>query len=149
MTPDDLADALLDRTLPYAEWSHRGHLTAGYVLVRRLGAADALALLRQAIPAYNESVGTANTDTSGYHDTITAYYVWAIALLVDQGLDLEGVVGHPLAGPRAPLRFWRSETLFSTAARRHWLPPDLVANGTTAGLPAEPAHTHLAPATQE
>ena len=113
MTPDDLADALLGRTLPYAEWTHRGHLTAGYVLVRRLGGAAALSLLRQAIPPYNESVGTANTETSGYHDTITSYYVWAIARLIDEGLDLEAVVDHPLADPRAPLRFWRAETLFS------------------------------------
>lgn len=149
MTPDDLADALLDRTLPYAEWSHRGHTTAGYVLVRRLGGAGALSLLREAIPAYNESVGTANTDSSGYHDTITAYYAWAIALLVEQGLDLEAVLAHPLADARAPLRFWRSETLFSAPARRAWVAPDLVADGTTAWLPCEPGHTHSAAAAQE
>ena len=47
MTPDDLTDALLDRTLPAADWTHRAHLTAGYVLVRRHGAADALAVLRE------------------------------------------------------------------------------------------------------
>jgi hypothetical protein len=149
MSPDDLADALLARTLPDAEWTHRGHLTAGYALVRRHGGPEALQVLRGAIPAYNESVGTANTDTSGYHDTITAYYVWAIARLVAEGCDLEEVVAHPLADARAPLRFWRSETLFSTAARRAWIAPDLVTNGTTAGLPEEPGHKHLAPAGQE
>src|SRR4051812_27228655 len=56
MSPDSLTDALLDRSLPFAEWTHAGHLTAAYVLTRRLGPVAALDALRTAIPAYNEAV---------------------------------------------------------------------------------------------
>jgi hypothetical protein len=128
MSPAELADALLERTLPYAEWTHQGHLTAGYALVGRLGGRAALATLRRAIPAYNESVGTPNTDHSGYHDTITAYYVWAIDGVVAAGADLPAVLAHPLTDVRAALRFWRPDTLFSVEARRAWVDPDLVAS---------------------
>jgi hypothetical protein len=149
MDPDGVADAMLDCTLPHAEWTHRGHVTAAYALVRRLGAPAALAALREGIPRYNASVGTANTDSSGYHDTITAYYVWAISRLVDDGADLDAVLAHPLAGARAPLAFWTAETLFSVAARRGWVAPDLVPNGTTAAVPHVPEHIHAAASRQE
>ncbi len=77
-----VAGGLLDRTLPKAEWTHEGHVLTCIALVRALGPADALATLRAAIPAYNEATGVANTSTSGYHDTITVYYVWAVDRLV-------------------------------------------------------------------
>jgi hypothetical protein len=34
--------------------------------------------IRRGIIAYNAAVGTPNSDTRGYHETITAFYVWAI-----------------------------------------------------------------------
>jgi hypothetical protein len=128
MTPDELADRLLDRTLPHAAWTHDGHLTAGFALVRRLGAQAALQTLRRAIPAYNVSVGTPNTDSGGYHDTLTAYYVWAIARLLAEGHELPAVLAHALTTRGAPLRYWRRETLLSVEARRAWVPPDLDAD---------------------
>jgi hypothetical protein len=147
MTPDELADALLDRSLPYAAWNHRGHVTAGFVLVRRLGPAQALATLRRAIPLYNESVGTRNTDDAGYHDTITCYFAWAIARAVDRGEDLDGVLRDALVHHAAPLRFWSRERLFSVQARRGWVPPDLVEPGCDDAPPfAGPLGSRLAAA---
>ncbi|HRE03322.1 MAG TPA: hypothetical protein PLV68_18640, partial [Ilumatobacteraceae bacterium] len=77
-----VASGLLDRSLPKAEWTHEAHVLACIALVRSLGARDALAALRAGIPPYNEATGVANTPTGGYHDTITVYYVWAVAGLV-------------------------------------------------------------------
>jgi hypothetical protein len=133
MTPDALTDGLLDRSLPFSEWTHTGHLTAAYVLTRRLGPPGALDALRTAIPAYNEAVNgpAANTDSSGYHETITCYYAWAVAAVVADGGGLEAVLADPRTRREGPLAYWRRETLFSTAARRAWVPPDL-------GLPSLP-----------
>ena len=50
----------------------------------RLGPVVALSQLRQGITRYNESVGTANTDSSGYHETLTSFYVDLIARFLDQ-----------------------------------------------------------------
>ena len=70
-----IARALIDRSLPKADWTHHAHLRAGLWHVLEHGPFEAMERLRARICAYNESVGTANTDTSGYHETITRFYV--------------------------------------------------------------------------
>ena len=101
MTPDALTNALLDRSLPFSEWTHAGHLTAAYMLTRRLGPTGALDALRAAIPAYNAAVHgpDANTDRSGYHETITCYYAWAVASVLADGGGLDDVLASPAHPP--------------------------------------------------
>src|SRR5690349_16617661 len=132
---DGIADQLLARTLPKSRWTHEGHLLACVSLVRRHGAAEALALLRAAIPPYNVSTGVANTTTGGYHDTITVYYVWAVSRLIDEGLTTSSILWHPTVEREALLAWWDRETLFSPAARLGWCPPNRPGDG--GGAPKE------------
>jgi hypothetical protein len=120
---DQVATGLLDRTLPKPEWTHEAHILACVSLVRRFGAAEALAVLRAAIPPYNESTGVANTTTGGYHDTITVYYVWAIDLLLAEGFMVAELLAHPLVERTALLAWWDKDVLMSPGARAAWLPP--------------------------
>ena len=136
-----IADGLADLTLPKPEWTHRAHVLAATALVRRHGGAEALARLRLAIPRYNEATGTPNTDTGGYHDTLTVFYAWAIERLVDAGLSTGQILWHPLVGVRAPLSWWDRETLFSVGARRTFLP-------STLALPGDPAPFDLGEAAE-
>jgi len=128
-----IAHALTDRTLPKSEWTHHAHLRAGLWHVWHHGATEALTLLRERITAYNESVGTANTDTSGYHETITGLYVTLIESFLD-GQDrsepLDVIADRLIAdyGDRdLPLRHYSRAVLFSPPARRGWVAPDLMA----------------------
>jgi carbonic anhydrase len=130
-----IAHALTERTLPKGEWTHHAHLRAGLWHVWHHGADDAVPLLRERITAYNASVGTANTDTSGYHETMTRFYVMVIAAFLD-GVDraerLDAVADRLIAvhgDPALPLRYYTKRTLFSTAARRAWVEPDRVRIG--------------------
>jgi hypothetical protein len=126
-----VARGLIDRTLPKAEWTHEAHLRAGLWHVHAHGAAAALPLLRQRISAYNDSVGTANTDTSGYHETITRFYVTVIDRFLataERSRDLDGLARDLLAvyGDRKlPLHHYSEGRLFSPVARRSWVEPDL------------------------
>ena len=120
---DDLVAAFEARTLPKAEWTHETHVVVCWATVRRLGEEGALAHLRAAIPKYNEATGTPNSDTDGYHDTITRYYVHAVGALA--GAPLEAVLGHPSCSRTAPLEHWSRDRLFSVEARRGWVEPDL------------------------
>lgn len=122
--PHDIAEAFETCTLPKPEWTHEAHVVVCWSTVARLGAQQALAHLRDAIPRYNEATGTPNTDTDGYHDTITCYYVAAVGALAGQPLD--AVLSHPSCSRTAPLVHWSRECLFSVAARRGWVEPDLV-----------------------
>jgi hypothetical protein len=135
--PDVSTDAAVEalyaefmaRTLPKPLWTHHAHLVVAQCCLERLGYAAALAELRRRIPAYNEAVGTPNTDTSGYHETLTVLYLRGIAAVAPVGASLAErvarLLGSPLAGREWPLGFYSRERLFSVAARRGWVEPDL------------------------
>ena len=126
-----IAQGLIDRTLPKAEWTHHAHLRAGLWHVMQHGAVPALELLRARIRAYNESVGTANTDSSGYHETITRFYVIVIDRFLstaDRSLDMDALADRLIAAHgdrRLPLHHYSESRLFSPVARRSWVEPDL------------------------
>ena len=125
-----IGEALLARTLPKAEWTHEAHFAAAVWMIDRHGA-SALREMRAAIFAYNEATGTPNTDTSGYHETITAASL-AMAeahIRAHPGAPLFAQVNGLLAGPCGRsdwiLAHWSRERLFTIEARRGWVPPDL------------------------
>ena len=126
-----IATGLVARTLPKAEWTHHAHLRAGLWHVMRFGRERSLDLLRERISRYNESVGTVNSDDSGYHETITRFYVDVIAAFVrseDRSLPLDTLAERLIEkyGDRElPLRFYSKELLFSVEARHGWIEPDL------------------------
>ena len=106
----------------------RQHDCAGTQRGRWTARAD----IRTRIRRYNESTGTANSDTGGYHETLTRLYVLGIQrFLRDRAATeptlplLTELLRSELADTAWPLRFYRRETLFSVEARRGWLEPDL------------------------
>jgi hypothetical protein len=118
-------------TLPKPRWTHQAHLLVGLWYLSRHTPSEALNIVRERIRAYNVAVGTANTDTGGYHETITRLYLDGIAAhmarygtpsLAD---SLALLLESPLARSDWPLEFYSSERLFSEQARRQWVEPDL------------------------
>ena len=126
--------AMIGCTLPKAEWTHAGHFAAALWLLRHrpdLATPDAM---RGLIMRYNEATGTPNTDAGGYHHSITVASLRAAAWhLGRHGGDapLHVVLAALMASPQGRsdwlLAHWRRETLFSVAARRDWVAPDLAA----------------------
>jgi hypothetical protein len=127
---DRLARAVLDRTLPKPQWTHAAHFAVA-VWVLRHPAMLAERDMPPAIRAYNEATGVANTDSSGYHETITLASLhqarrW-LADRTDEPLyvALNSLLDSPLGRSDWPILYWSKERLFSVAARRGWLEPDL------------------------
>jgi len=120
--------------LPKPRWTHHAHLVVGLWYLTQYSADDALAIVRQRIRAYNEAVGTANTDNSGYHETLTRLFLRGIAAHISshRGQPLPSslalLLQSPLAHKDWPLSFYSRERLFSVAARHGWLEPDLTPN---------------------
>ena len=128
----DLVAAFRSCSLPRQQWTHLAHLRVGAWHVHRHGAAAALTMLRSGIQRLNEHHGTPNSDTSGYHETITVAYLSLIEAFLsafDPGVALEQRVEVLLEGPLAErsvlFRFWSRELLMSARARAEWVPPDL------------------------
>jgi len=127
-----IGEGLLARTLPRADWTHEAHLGATIYLLTRRPDIDLDRQLPAIIRSYNESVGGVNSDTQGYHETITRSFLHGARLFLaeaDCGSPLHELVNGLLRSPMGrrdwPLRFYSRERLFSVAARRDFVPPDL------------------------
>lgn len=125
MESELLVAGLLDASLPQAEWTHRGHISAAHALVRAHGPERALTLIRGAIPLLNDAHGVPNTDDDGYHETLTVFYTWAVADAITRGLDADETAAALPSD--APFAFWSRDVLFTPTARRTWVAPDLAA----------------------
>ena len=129
---EDLVRRFRDQTLPKAAWTHHAHLAVGTWHVRQHDAETALSLLREGIRRLNDAHGTANTDASGYHESITRAYVALLASHLaglapdsDAAACAMSVLGSPLARPDILLDYYSKARLMSVEARRGWVPPDL------------------------
>jgi hypothetical protein len=67
---EHIGRGLLDRSLPKIEWTHAAHFAAALWLLKQ-PEMHAERDMPRMIRAYNEATGVPNTDTSGYHETIT------------------------------------------------------------------------------
>lgn len=127
-----VGEGLLSRTLPKAEWTHEAHLAACLWIVRDRPDIAPERDLAGIISSYNESVGGVNSDTEGYHETITQVFIAAVrAHLAERPADepLADAVNALLLSDRGrrdwPLRFYSRERLFSVEARRSFVAADL------------------------
>jgi hypothetical protein len=121
----------LERTLPKAAWTHAGHFTATLWILARRPDIDAPRQLPQLIRAYNEATGVANTDTGGYHETITQASLRAAqAFLAARPTEplyvsVNALLASHLGRHDWMLAHWSKERLFSVEARRAWVEPDV------------------------
>jgi hypothetical protein len=126
-----IAIGVLDRSLPKRDWTHQAHFAAALWLIRHQPGFDDARDMPHIIRAYNEATNTPNTDSQGYHHSITlaSMAVARAALAAAPDAPLSEVLAALMAGPCGQsgwlLAHWRRETLFSVEARRGWVPPDL------------------------
>ena len=131
---EHFGERFLARALPKEEWTHEAHLATTTWLILQRSDIDVDKELPELIRHYNESVGGVNSDTEGYHETITRASLGGVRLFLreaDPGEPLHELVNELLISPMGrrdwPLRFYSRERLFSVEARRAFMAPDLAA----------------------
>ena len=118
-------------TLPKVRWTHHAHLVVALWYLTHYSCDEALDIVRRRIRAYNEATGTPNTESGGYHETLTRLFLDGVSKhILEQHSDslptsLASLLQSPLGSKDWPLRFYSRECLFSKAARQHWIEPDL------------------------
>lgn len=121
-------DAWESGTLPQAAWTHAAHVAIGACYTVRFGSL-ALDRIRAGILRYNAAVGVANTDTSGYHETLTRFWATVIAEAVRGSTDewqAACLAVDRFGGDRdLHARHYSFDVVRSVEARRRWIPPDL------------------------
>ena len=131
---EHLGEGLLARTLKREEWTHEAHLAATTYLLLRRPDVSLDAELPGIIRSFNESVGGVNTDTEGYHETITRTFLRGVRLFLEEAhakAPLHELINELLMSPMGrrdwPLRFYSRDRLFSVEARRTFVEPDVAA----------------------
>ncbi|MEI6484879.1 MAG: hypothetical protein WCO11_01275 [Sphingomonadales bacterium] len=123
-----IGEGLIAQTLPKPEWTHAAHVAAAVYIVTARPDLHPEADMPGIIRRYNVATGGVNSDTAGYHHSITLASIAAVRAGLQPGLGLAAQTNALLAGMLGdkywPERFWSRETLFSVPARRGWLPPD-------------------------
>lgn len=118
-------------TLPKVEWTHAAHLLTGACYVYTLGREAALAKMRCCVRQYNESVGGKNTETSGYHETITVMWIRLLDHLLRESVPMQRARFAALAveqfGTQRDIfhEYYDFDLPGSTKARLQWVEPTL------------------------
>lgn len=115
-------------TLALEDWSHSAHLAlCCWYLMRQPRSAESL--LREGIQNLNRANGVISTATSGYHETLTLFWIAKVRGLLDvcQGEDLAvlNAVVSGLANKELVLFHFSRERIMSSEARQRWCEPDL------------------------
>jgi len=121
-------------TLPKGRWTHGAHLLTAACYVHAMGQAAAIDRMRTCIKSYNESVGGKNTDTGGYHETITIAWVKLLDGLLrevsgermPERAEFARLAVERFADDREIFRrYYEFDLASSVEARRTWIQPTL------------------------
>lgn len=114
-----------NRTLPQSKWDHNAHIIIAFWYNTNYTFDEALPLVKEQIKTYNVAVGTPNTAHSGYHETLTIFWmIFTKNYLFDNPREeLIRVLNQFLElypNKNTPFKFYNRESLFSTKARKNW-----------------------------
>jgi len=129
-----IGEGIVARTLPKPAWTHAAHFAAAVWLIAGQSAIDPERDMPGLIRAYNTATGVPNTDSEGYHETITQASLRATRAFLaslPEGTPLFAACNVLLATDLGKrdwlLAYWTRERLFSAEARRGWVEPDVKA----------------------
>src|SRR5262249_45692998 len=119
-----------DGTFPIAQWTHQAHVIMAAHYLTRHPVCEATRIIRARIPAYNVAQGGKNTEDSGYHETLTIFWIWIVAgflASLPEGTPRLAMIGAAAEhfGKQSGYhkRFYEHNVIGDTEARRDWVPP--------------------------
>jgi hypothetical protein len=121
--------------LPKREWTHAAHVGVAAYFAFDHAAEATFAIMKTGILHHNTSVGTANTEDHGYHETLTRFWAGEIGEFVRArrfGSRLEAVRAAVLEFGENRDRFrmfYSFDVVRDRRARREWVAPDLSGGG--------------------
>ena len=118
-------------TLLKSEWTHEAHLIVGLKMLLTYGE-QAFPEMKKRIIHFNESVGTINSETSGYHETLTIFWLWAIKQFCEEKgiaqFDVDAIdellFYEPLSRRKLVEDYYSEAILLLPEARRRFIRPD-------------------------
>ncbi len=119
-------------TWPKADWTHAAHIAVAGCYLFDYPLEIATDRMRLGVRHYNHCVGTRNTDRSGYHETLTVFWMTIVKSHLDRlpwnTPRLEAVRQLvEVLGPQRDLfeEYYGFDVVQSVEARRSWMRPNL------------------------
>ena len=118
------------QTLPLSEWNHEAHLTVAFWYLKKYTFEEAVIKTRTQIISYNNFVGIKNTNESGYHETITLFWLKIIHIFINKNKNIGMVKCLKLFFQSAVshkdfiFQYYTFKKLFSVKARALWIEPN-------------------------
>ena len=127
-----LVEAFIACKLPEKEWTHGAHWAGAFYIIVKRPDIEAERDMPDMIRRFNISIGSENTDSAGYHETITqGSLIIARMFLGAQNDDLRlyeicnRLFATKFGRSDWLFDFWTKEILFSVKARREWVEPNI------------------------
>jgi hypothetical protein len=123
--------AFANCTLPRSQWTHSAHLTVALWYLIHHPKSSATLLIREGIQRYNAALGILQTKESGYHETITLFWIERVDRFLAGQMGNDSILTQMNAllqqydDSRLPLQYYSRDRLMSWEARTTWLEPDL------------------------
>ncbi|OKH46709.1 hypothetical protein NIES2101_24600 [Calothrix sp. HK-06] len=125
---ENLVKAFDNCTLPRSEWNHAAHLTVALWYLKNYEQ-DATKRIREGIQKYNTAIVIQTTPNSGYHETITLFWIRTVQnfLSIAEEKSILQLANELVSKyhPNLPLQYYSRELLMSWQARVNWVEPDL------------------------
>ena len=128
---DRLIQAFQTCTLPRCQWTHQAHLIVALWYLMHYSELEATNYIRNGIKQYNHAIGIKTTKDSGYHETLTLFWIEIVrrylSLATANGsfVDIANGLIDSCGNPHLPLEYYSRELLMSWDARKSWVEPDL------------------------
>ncbi len=114
-----------------SEWTHEAHLIVGLKILLTYKE-QAFPEMKKRIIRFNESIGTINSESSGYHETLTVFWLWAIKQFCEEKgiteFDVDAIdellFYEPLAQRKLVEDYYSEAILLLPEARRKFIRPD-------------------------
>jgi hypothetical protein len=131
-----------------ADWTHEAHIAVLTYLLRERPDIDLNMEIGFLWRASNEAMGIENTDSAGYHHSITLTYLKGIRGVLAVGdwpndlcACVNALLAHPVSQRGYPLTLYSEDQLFSVAARRQYIEPYPLSHQREGGRAADSTPT--------
>lgn len=128
---EEIIDGFKASQLPKEKWTHEAHLVMAIHFAYQYLPENILTVARKKIKKLNDFHGTINSDHSGYHETLTFFWLKNAFTYFNQNLDLKAdeltqrFVESENGSREYPLEFYSEKRLMSVKARKKYVEPDL------------------------
>ncbi len=131
---EKLVEKFNNCTLPRGDWNHAAHLIVALWYLRNYPETEAINRIRNGIKKYNAAKGVETTENSGYHETMTLFWIKMVQqylLAASPRLSLVAIANdliNTYGNPSLPFAYYSREKLMSLEARKKWVEPDIAIN---------------------